>query len=47
LVFAKKDKNAKNYLATSSENESVFSLADTQVDTIKTKLDEILNVKGK
>lgn len=47
LVFAKKDKNAKNYLAISSENESVFALADTQVETIKSKLDEILNVKEK
>jgi hypothetical protein len=47
LVFAKKDKNAKNYSATSSENESVFLLADTQVDTIKTKLDEIFNVTEK
>jgi len=47
LVFAKKDKNAKNYSAISSENESVFALADTQVDTIKSKLDEILNVEEK
>ena len=47
LVFAKKDKNAKNYSAISSENESPFSLSDTQVDTIKSKLDEILKVKEK
>lgn len=47
LVFAKKDKNEKNYSAISSENESPFSLSDTQVDTIKSKLDEILNVKEK
>ncbi|MBU0768899.1 MAG: DUF4340 domain-containing protein [Proteobacteria bacterium] len=47
LVFAKKDKNAKNYSAISSENESPFSLSDTQVDTIKSKLDEILNEKEK
>ena len=47
LVFAKQDKNAKNYSAISSENESVFALADTQVDTIKSKLDEILNVEEK
>lgn len=45
LVFAKKDENAKNYSAISSENESPFSLSDTQVDTIKSKFDEILNVK--
>ena len=47
LVFAKKDKKAKNYSAISSENESPFSLSGTQVDTIKSKLDEILNVKEK
>ena len=46
-IFAKKDKNAKNYSAISSENESPFSLSDTQVDTIKSKIDEILNVKEK
>ena len=47
LVFAKKDKNAKDYSAISSENESPFSLSDTHVNTIKSKLDEILNVKEK
>lgn len=47
LVFAKKDKNDKNYSAISSENESPFSLSDTQVDTIKSKLDDILKVKEK
>jgi len=47
LVFAKNDKNAKNYSAISSDNESPFSLSDTQVDTIKSKLGEILNVKEK
>ena len=47
LVFAKKDKDAKNYSAISSENESPFSLSDTQVDTIKSKLGEILNLKEK
>ena len=44
LVFAKKDKNAKDYSAISSENESPFSLSDMQVDTIKSKVDEILNL---
>ena len=44
LVFSKKDKNAKNYSAISSENESPFSLSDTQMDTIKSKLGEILNL---
>ena len=47
LVFANKDKNAKNYSAISSDNESPFSLSDMQVDTIKSKIDEILNVKEK
>ena len=47
LVFVKKDKNAKNYSAISSENESPFLLSDTQVDTIKSKLGEILKVKEK
>ena len=47
LVFAKKDKDAKNYSAISSENKSPFSLSDTQVDTIKSKLGEILNLKEK
>jgi len=44
LVFSKKDNNAKNYSAISSENESPFSLSDTQMDTIKSKLGEILNL---
>lgn len=47
FVFAKKDKNEKNYSAISSENESPFSLSDIQVDTIKSKLEEILKVKEK
>lgn len=47
LVFSKQDKNAKNYSAISSENESPFLLSDTQVDTIKSKLDEIFKVKEK
>jgi Domain of unknown function (DUF4340) len=46
-VFSKKDKDLTTYSAISSENESVFSLSDTQVDTIKSKLDEILEVKEK
>ena len=45
LVFAKKDENATSYSGISSENESPFSLSDIQVDTIKSKLDEILEVK--
>ncbi|MBW2605613.1 MAG: DUF4340 domain-containing protein [Deltaproteobacteria bacterium] len=47
FVFSQKDKNAKNYPAISSEDGSPFSLSDTQVDTIKSKLDDILQVKEK
>jgi hypothetical protein len=47
IVFAKKDKTAKSYSAISSKNESPFSLSDIQVDTIKSKLDGIFNVKEK
>jgi hypothetical protein len=47
LVFAKNEKNEKNYSAISSDNESPFSLSDTQVDTIKSKLGEIFNLKEK
>jgi hypothetical protein len=46
-VFAPKDKDSKNYPAISSENESVFTLSETQVDAIKSKIDEILEVKEK
>ena len=46
-VFAKKDKDAKTYPAISSENEYPFLLSDSQVDTIKTKIDELLEVKEK
>jgi len=45
LVFAQKDKNAKNYSAITSDSEFPFSLSDTQVDNIKSRLDDILNLK--
>jgi hypothetical protein len=46
-VFAKKDKDAKTYPAISSENEYPFLLSDSQVDRIKTKIHELLEVKEK
>ena len=46
-VFAKKDKDAKSYPAISSGNEYPFLLSDSQVDRIKTKIDELLEVKEK
>jgi hypothetical protein len=41
-VFAKKDKDAKTYPAISSENEYPFFLSDSQVDSIKSKIETIL-----
>jgi len=46
-VFAKKEKDAKTYPAISSENEYPFLLSNSQVDTIKTKIHELLEVKEK
>ena len=46
-VFAKKDKDAKTYPAISSENEYPFLLSNSQMDTIKTKIHELLEVKEK
>jgi hypothetical protein len=41
-VFAKKDKDAKTYPAISSENDYPFSLSDSQVESIKSKIENIL-----
>jgi len=41
-VFAKKDKDAKTYPAISSENHYPFSLSDSQVESIKSKIEDIL-----
>jgi hypothetical protein len=46
-VFAKKEKDAKTYPAISSENEYPFFLSDSQVDKIKSKIDELLEPKEK
>lgn len=44
-IFSKKDEEAKNYPAVSSQNDDPFSLSDTQVDSIKSKLDNFLKQK--
>lgn len=41
-VFAKKDKDAKTYPAISSENEYPFLLTESQVESIKSKIEDIL-----
>jgi len=44
-VFAKKDKDAKTYPAISSENEYPFLLSESQVESIKSKIEDILEAK--
>ena len=46
-IFAKKDKDEKNYPAISSENDYPFLLSDSQVDSVKSKIEEIEEVKKK
>ncbi|MBW2575292.1 MAG: DUF4340 domain-containing protein [Deltaproteobacteria bacterium] len=46
-VFAKKEKDGKNNPAISSENDYPFLLSDSQVNSIKTKIDDIMGVKKK
>lgn len=46
-IFAKKNKTDKNYPAVSSENDYPFALSDSQVNSIKSRLDEIIKVKEK
>lgn len=46
-VFDKKDKDSKTYPAISSENNYPFLLSDTQVDSLKSKIDEIFKVQKK
>ena len=41
-VFAKKDKDAKTYPAISSENDYPFLLSESQVESIKSKIEDIL-----
>jgi len=44
-VFAKKDKDAKTYPAISSENDYPFLLSESQVESIKSKIEDILEAK--
>lgn len=46
-IFAKNDKKDNNYSAVSSENDYPFSLSDSQVDDIQSKIDELLKEKEK
>ena len=46
-VFTKKDKDAKTYPAISSENEYPFLLSESQVESIKSKIEDILDTKKK
>jgi hypothetical protein len=46
-IFAQKDKKDKNYSAVSSENDYPFSLSASQVDGIKSKIDDLLKIKEK
>jgi hypothetical protein len=46
-VFAKKDKDAKTYPAISSENAYPFLLSDSQGDSIKSKIEDIMEIKNK
>lgn len=47
FVFAKKDTDAKTYPAISSENEYPFLLSESQVESIKSKIEDILEVRKK
>ncbi len=46
-VFAKTDKDEKNYPAISSENDYPFLLSDSQVNSIKSKIEDIMEIKNK
>jgi hypothetical protein len=46
-VFAKKDRDAKTYPAISSKNEYPFLLSESQVQSIKSEIEDILGVKKK
>jgi hypothetical protein len=46
-VFSKKDKDAKTYPAISSENDYPFLLTESQMESIKSKIEDILEVKKK
>jgi len=44
-IFALKDKDAKTYPAISSENDYPFLLSESQVESIKSKIEDILEAK--
>ena len=46
-VFAKTDKDEKNYPAISSENDYPFLLSDSQVNSIKSKIEDVMEIKNK
>lgn len=46
-VFAKKDKDAKTYPAISSGNDYPFLLSESQVEGIKSKIEDIMEIKNK
>ena len=46
-IFAKKDKKDKTYPAVSSENDYPFTLSESQVDGIKSKIDDFLKIEKK
>jgi Domain of unknown function (DUF4340) len=46
-IFEKKDKKDENYAAVSSGNDYPFFLSSSQVDGIKSKVDDLLKVKEK
>ena len=46
-IFAKKDKKDKNYSAISSENNYPFTLSESQVNGIQSKIDDLLKIKKK
>jgi hypothetical protein len=46
-IFSNKDKKAENYAAVSSENNYPFFLSASQLDGIKSKVDDLLKIKEK
>ena len=46
-VFDKKDNDTKTYPAISSENDYPFLLSESQVESIKSKIEDIMEIKNK
>ena len=46
-VFDKKDNDTKTYPAISSENDYPFMLSESQVESIKSKIEDIMEIKNK